>query len=134
MVINKKLILLSDSDEEVRRELNEEASSHLKKNDKSNSSLVINDEEEFEIKPRPPLQKKKKKTLVQTTLLPNGKITPLKLNKYSEDRAIGGYSPNSFPVKVKDEKKPNITSGIKMMSMDDTEQDKKMAARPQKCL
>jgi len=136
----------SELKSDVKDEISKEASKYFQntKKDTSDLSLIVLDSGESDtdnksskLQPPPQLQKPpiqviqvkpEKKTLIQTTILPNGMITPLKLNKYSEDRAIGGYSPNSFPVKTKDEKKPNLTSGIKMMSMDDKEQDHKMAA------
>jgi transcription termination factor 2 len=72
-----------------------------------------------------------KKTSVQTTLQPNGTLTPLKRNKYSEDRVLGSYSPNSFPVKnekLKAIPKLETTTQMKMLSLEDNKQlDEKMA-------
>jgi hypothetical protein len=125
-------------EQEIEVEIEREKQRKLKHQTQHDDSLIVLDssndddnDKKFTAPsppPQPSEQPKEVKKLVQATILPNGTLTKLKLNKYSEDRAIGGYSPNNFPIKVKDEKKPNLTAGIKMMSMDDKEQDKKMAA------
>ena len=82
------------------------------------------------------------KKLVQTTIAPNGGLrTPMISRMQQDNRAVPSWSPNFDKSETRDVKpnlnalnrdiKPNLkalSGGIKMMSLDDKDQDKRMAA------